>query len=197
MRAPIIAIDQTVGTPIRIVGHASVTGGKAPFTWALENAPAWLTVSGTSTSGILAGRVGEKGTYTPTIKVTDANGRSATAQFSLDTTVSTLVASIATPSFTNTEPRNFYCVLSPKSFVIPVGLTGGRQPLLVTLRQETGAVLSISFDNEQSAIVGVFDGGDARRDFTFEVKDDAGQTASVKMSIYEANSSSCRGKVLF
>lgn len=51
----------------------SKSGGTAPFLWEIQTAPEWLEID--SATGVLSGTCGDTGSYTVTVKLTDASGR--------------------------------------------------------------------------------------------------------------------------
>ena len=69
----------------------SVTGGTGPYTWAVSSGslPSGLTL--TPSTGVLSGTPTAAGLYTFTVKVTDANGLTATQGLSINITVGPLV----------------------------------------------------------------------------------------------------------
>src|SRR5579863_7346624 len=78
----------------------AVTGGTGPFTWTVSGGalPSGLTLN--PSTGVLSGTPTATGLYTFTVKVTDANGLTATQALSMTVTVGPLVISATANSST-------------------------------------------------------------------------------------------------
>ncbi len=98
---PAITTTSLSSASINAAYNASVSesGGVAPFTWSIVSGPAWLRLgASTSSSVTLTGTPGasDAGTTAVTIKVTDADGFSATSS-GLTITVTSLAITTASP----------------------------------------------------------------------------------------------------
>ncbi|HTU36185.1 MAG TPA: Ig domain-containing protein [Candidatus Acidoferrum sp.] len=170
---PAISITTTSlsAASIGVAYNATVSesGGVAPFSWSIVSGPAWLTLnSGSSSSVTLAGTPAssDAGTSAVTIKVTDADGESATSS-GLTITVTNLTITTTSPLPDGTQGTAYseqfaasggtspYTWSVASGSTLPAGLTLSASGLLSGT--PTAAVSSASFgvtvtDSETPAV---------------------------------------------
>jgi alpha-tubulin suppressor-like RCC1 family protein len=119
-----------------------VTGGSSPFTWSATPAlPAGLTIN--TTTGLVSGNLtAVPANYTVAIKVSDANTRNATANFTVAITQRDLVVWVTPEELPDGKELDNYSQIleveggkSPYTFALK---TGSVLPLGITLNATTG-----------------------------------------------------------
>ena len=166
----------TTALPTGTVGTAysqtiGVSGGTAPYTYALSSGvlPGGLSLS--STGGQITGKPTTAGSWSFTIQVTDASRLTASQQFSL--TISAGVTITSTSPLTNgTTTASYSFTFQASGGVQPYtwAVSSGALPKGITLNSATGVI-----SGTPSA------GGTAS--FTLQVTDAAGATASATFSL--------------
>ncbi len=170
--APALAIS-TATLPSGTVGTAysatlAATGGVPPYTWgATTSLPPGLTVGLT---GSLSGTPTQGGSYTIGVKVTDAQGASATRSFTVSVTGIVIVTPAALPDATATLPYSQTLTASggtpPYAWSVGVGLPAG-----LTLNPATGAISGTpTTDGGATFTVQVSDSGKLTASQTFTLK---------------------------
>lgn len=130
----------TTGSAYRVV--LAATGGTAPYSWSVT---AGTLPGGTSLTpgGVLSGTPTATGTFTFTLKATDARGASATRVFTLTITNASQTLSITTTSLPNASTSASYSETLTASGGSPPyswSISGGSLPPGLNLNAATGAI---------------------------------------------------------
>lgn len=147
----------------------AASGGTAPYQWAVSTLPAGLALN--SQTGAISGTPTAAGTTTFTVQATDANQKTATANFSLTVNASPLSITTQSPLFAGTigvpysQPFSATGGKPPYTWSVPSGNTGG-----LTLDSATGTL------HGTPAAAGTFT-------FVVQVTDSTGATASQSFSV--------------
>jgi RHS repeat-associated protein len=149
---------------------AAGSGGATPYSWSISvgSLPGGLTLN--ATTGVISGTPTATGTSTFTLRVTDANSGTATAQLSI--TVNSLVA-ITTSSIPNgTQNVAYSTTLSRAGGTSPYSwsVTTGSLPTGLSLNAATGAM------SGTPTVVGA-------STFTAQVQDANGSTATQSLTV--------------
>ncbi|HEX5426331.1 MAG TPA: putative Ig domain-containing protein [Candidatus Acidoferrales bacterium] len=146
----------TIGAPYNATVNES--GGVAPFSWSIVSGPAWVTLNSSNSDSVtLAGTPGvsDAGTAAVTLKVTDADGASATSS-GLTITVTNLAITTTSPlpdgaegtpyseQFSASGGTSPYAWSVASGSTLPAGLTLSATGLLSGT--PTAAVSSATFD---------------------------------------------------
>lgn len=89
----------TVGTSYSQT--VAATGGATPYTWAVTSGALPTSLSLNSSTGAITGTPSAAGTYAFSLRVTDANAKTATASFSITVAAASGAPGITTPSIPN------------------------------------------------------------------------------------------------
>jgi large repetitive protein len=146
--APLAATASAAGAP-GIIGKAfratpaTATGGLAPHTWTVAGGSAPPGLALEPATGALVGRPTAAGTFPLSLRVTDADGRTATADVAITVvqaldllTTKLRTATVGDPYSATLRARGG---LAPRSFAI----TGGKLPAALKLNARTGVIRGV------------------------------------------------------
>ena len=156
--------NYTQGTAISVQLPAA-TGGTAPLTYTLTGLPAGLTFD----TRILSGTPDTPGTFDLTYKVTDDNGASKNATFTVSVSDGLALSAQGNQNYTQDK--------AIPDLQLPVA-TGGTEPLTYTLTSVPG----LDFDADTRILSGTPDTADTF-DLTYTVTDANGATTSVDFMV--------------
>lgn len=154
---------------------ASITasGGYTPYSWSLAsgNLPAGLTLN--SSTGAITGIPTSAGTFSFTVKVTDASGQSATKSLSLTIAANLPSLAIITGSLpSGTVNQTYSATVTATGGTAPYSwsITAGSLPTGLTLNSSTGVISGTPTSSVSSS-------------FTVKVSDAASLSATAPLSI--------------
>lgn len=168
----------TTALPVAFVGvnyavAIESAGGRAPYQWTITEGPEDFTLdAGTTSTTSLVGTTASTGRYAVTVQVEDAEGERATATFDLDVTDGPLTVLTST--------------LTDAQLGVAYGTTLGARGGVGTVRWSItngGLPDGVSFDTSLGRVQGtptVL----GRRDFTAQVMDERGRTASQRLTLF-------------
>jgi hypothetical protein len=157
-------------------GTVCALGGQGPYAWALSAGPlppGLQLQSSTGNSVNITGTPTANGMYQFTVKVTDTNGRTATAAFTMQIGTSIMITTTTLPD--GSQGTTYTQVL---------GATGGQTPYTWSVTVGTlPAGLTLTTNADSTATLSGTPSGQGPSQFTVQVKDAQGNTATQAYSI--------------
>ncbi|MFM7252619.1 MAG: putative Ig domain-containing protein, partial [Ilumatobacteraceae bacterium] len=145
-----------------------VVGGTAPYTWSVTAGSLPAGVSLSPTSGVLSGTPTVQGTSTPTIRVVDATGRTASAALSLTVELGLYISTTSLPA--GGQNVSYSTTLAALNGTAPYSWSSTSLPAGLNLTAASGELWGTP------TVTGTFT-------ITFTVTDAASQSATRSMSI--------------
>jgi hypothetical protein len=150
----------------------AASGGQTPYGWSLSSGglPAGLTLAA---SGVISGTPTGSGTSNFTVRVTDANGQSATQALSITVNTAAAPPAITTTSLPSGAQNSAYsAILAASGGQTPYSwsLSSGGLPVGLVLASSTGVITGLPT-------------GSGTSNFTVRVTDANGQSATRALSI--------------
>ncbi|MYD60589.1 MAG: hypothetical protein F4W91_06085 [Gemmatimonadetes bacterium] len=175
-----ITITQNTSiTPIQV----SASGGQTPYKYSIESNPAngsGLTVD--SSSGRITGKPTKAGTFTVTITVTDAHGRTGTRSFSMTVNASTPVSALTIAEINDISVKISAVQTNAPITPIQASVSGGQTPYEYALSSTPATGSGLTIDSSSGKITGT---PTKASSFTLTVKvtDNANKTATESFSM--------------
>ena len=135
----ITIVQNTSITPIQV----SASGGQTPYTYSISDAPSGIAIH--SSSGRITGMPTKAGTFTVTVTVTDAHGRTGTRSFSMTVNAPTPVSALTIAEINDITVKISTEQTNDPITPIQVSASGGQTPYTYSLSSTpaTGSGLTI------------------------------------------------------
>ena len=175
----ITVTQNTAITPIQV----SASGGQTSYTYSLSSNPAGSGLSINSSSGQITGTPTQRGSFTLTVTVTDAHGRTGTRSFSMTVNAPTPVSTPLTIAEISDITVKISGVQTNSPITpIQVSASGGQTPYTYSMSSNPATGSGLSINSSSGQITGT---PTQRGSFTLTVTvtDNASTTATERFSM--------------
>ena len=132
--------------------QVSSSGGQTPYTYAISGAPSGITIH--SSSGRITGTPTKAGTFTVTIKVTDAHGKTSTRSFSMTVNTPTPVSALTIAQINGISAKISAVQTNNPITPIQVSASGGQTPYTYALSSHPAKGSGLTIDSSSGRITG-------------------------------------------
>ena len=145
--------DVTVTKNVAITAiQVSASGGQTPYTYSISDAPSGIAIH--SSSGRITGMPTKAGTFTVTVTVTDAHGRTGTRSFSMTVNAPTPVSALTIAEINDITVKISAEQTNDPITPIQVSASGGQTPYKYSLSSTPATGSGLTVDSSSGKITG-------------------------------------------